>query len=521
MSSTLGRPAPSTRGPWRSGRPRRWPDAAVPECATSAGRPSRTPRHPPAPVGRGRRIVEPRLGQRRREPAPRVERAAGRRVHRGGRVALQDYRAPAAGHRLAAGVRWSSLSRPGSRQARPTTRPAERAQPAKRPTSRIAGPARAPPTAAPACTGAARRRTRRPRAPARRSGPGTSRRRRGRCAAPRRGRARRTGTTGRARLEVLQQVDDLALHRHVERRDRLVAHQDLGPQRERTGDPDALPLAAGELVRVPVRVVGVEADELQQLAAPRPAVRPAASMPWIANGSPTISLTDIRGFSDVYGSWNTICTSRRSCLRPARDRRVDVLAVDEHLAARRPLDADQHPRQRRLARAGLAHQAERCGRARGVSETPSTAFTAPDRTAQQARAYREVLDEVAYLEHGPGQSSLPPAASAGPGLDRLDQREPTAGVPSDGSGLDPARHDVRREVARPTSGPARGGQRRHLGAADVAHGVAARVERAARPASRPGCGGRPGIDGQAAPVAGRARRASRAAAPACTGARAS
>ena len=36
--------------------------------------------------------------------------------------------------------------------------------------------------------------------------------------------------------------------------------------------------------------------------------------PWTSSPSPTISPTDMRGFSDPYGSWKMICTSRRiSC----------------------------------------------------------------------------------------------------------------------------------------------------------------------------------------------------------------
>ena len=66
-------------------------------------------------------------------------------------------------------------------------------------------------------------------------------------------------------LEVLEQVDDLALHGHVERRDGLVAHEHLRLDGERPGDADALALPAGELVRIPVHVAGVEADELEQI----------------------------------------------------------------------------------------------------------------------------------------------------------------------------------------------------------------------------------------------------------------
>ncbi len=65
------------------------------------------------------------------------------------------------------------------------------------------------------------------------------------------------------RLQILEQVDDLGLDRHVERRHRFVADDQLGPQRERAGDPDALALAAGELVRITVVVLGIEPDEFQ------------------------------------------------------------------------------------------------------------------------------------------------------------------------------------------------------------------------------------------------------------------
>ena len=39
----------------------------------------------------------------------------------------------------------------------------------------------------------------------------------------------------------------------------------FGPEGQRPGDPDALPLAAGELGREPVEVLRVEPDQLHQL----------------------------------------------------------------------------------------------------------------------------------------------------------------------------------------------------------------------------------------------------------------
>ena len=65
-------------------------------------------------------------------------------------------------------------------------------------------------------------------------------------------------------LQVEQQIDDLGLHRDVERRDRFVADDEFRPQRERPRDADALPLAAGEFMRVAVAAGAGQADDLQQ-----------------------------------------------------------------------------------------------------------------------------------------------------------------------------------------------------------------------------------------------------------------
>ena len=75
-----------------------------------------------------------------------------------------------------------------------------------------------------------------------------------------------------------QQVEDLGLHRHVERRGRLVGDDQPGVEHERHRDDDALLLPAGELVRVVVdarlRVGDADlAEDLDRLApAPRACV---------------------------------------------------------------------------------------------------------------------------------------------------------------------------------------------------------------------------------------------------------
>ncbi len=86
------------------------------------------------------------------------------------------------------------------------------------------------------------------------------------------------------RLEVLEQVEDLRLHRDVERRDGLVGDDQLRVDGERAGDADPLALAARELVREPVVVLGVEPDHLEQVLDAR--FRSASvPSPWISSGS--------------------------------------------------------------------------------------------------------------------------------------------------------------------------------------------------------------------------------------------
>ncbi len=67
------------------------------------------------------------------------------------------------------------------------------------------------------------------------------------------------------RLELLEEVQHLRLHRDVERRDRLVGDDQLRPCDEGAGDGDALTLPAGEFMRVFLAVTALEADRLECL----------------------------------------------------------------------------------------------------------------------------------------------------------------------------------------------------------------------------------------------------------------
>ena len=111
-------------------------------------------------------------------------------------------------------------------------------------------------------------------------------------------------------LQVVEQVEHLCLHRQVERGDRLVADDHVGVERERAGDPEALTLAAGELLRILPGVAGPQPDEIQQLAHPRRPLREVLWRPvWVRHGSLTMSPADILALSEANGSWNTICTA--------------------------------------------------------------------------------------------------------------------------------------------------------------------------------------------------------------------
>ena len=116
-------------------------------------------------------------------------------------------------------------------------------------------------------------------------------------------------------LQLLEEVDDAGLDADVERRHRLVEDDELRLDRQRPGDADALALAAGELVRVAVGVLGRQADELQQLLNARPAPAPWSIPRWTRSASPIARSMFLRGLSEAYGSWNTICARWRNSIR--------------------------------------------------------------------------------------------------------------------------------------------------------------------------------------------------------------
>ena len=162
-------------------------------------------------------------------------------------------------------------------------------------------------------------------------------------------------------LQVVEQVEHLRLDRDVERRDRLVGDDQLRVQRERAGDADALALAAGELVRVAVHVIGRQADELEQLAHPLARSPRRAAAPWISE----------RVAEDLPDALARV------------ERGVRVLEDHLHLA---PVRAQLAARQRRDVAAVEAHRARRSARA--AARAAGRASTCRSPTRRRCRASR-------------------------------------------------------------------------------------------------------------------------------------
>jgi hypothetical protein len=158
-------------------------------------------------------------------------------------------------------------------------------------------------------------------------------------------------------LQVLEQVDDLGLDRHVERGHRLVGDDQLGPQRQGAGDPDALPLATGELVRVAVVVLGAEAHQLEQLL--HGALDPARRLDVLqperrahdrAHGVPRVE----RGVG-ILEDHLDLAPQRAHLARPQVR---DVMSLDHDLTAGRLVQPGQQAPGRGLAASRFADQAE-------------------------------------------------------------------------------------------------------------------------------------------------------------------
>ena len=118
----------------------------------------------------------------------------------------------------------------------------------------------------------------------------------------------------------------------------------------------------------------------------------------MSSGSDTMSLTGSRGLSDAYGSWKTICRSRRA-LRSCAGLSLARSSPFEHDdAAGRLGEAQQRAAGGRLAAPRLPHQTERLARPQVEADVADRLHRADDPPDDAGAAHRELLDEVPHRQ---------------------------------------------------------------------------------------------------------------------------
>ena len=193
-------------------------------------------------------------------------------------------------------------------------------------------------------------------------------------------------------LQVVEQVDDLRLDRHVERADGLVEDDELGLERERAGDPDALALPAGELVREAAEVLALQADAVQQLGRARRDLRLVDAVQRERRADDLADpLARVQRRERVLEDHLHLAPDGLE-LRAAGLR--DVGAAEADRAAGRVEQAHERARQRRLAAARLADEAERLALAQVQRDVVDGVHVGDRAVEQQPLLDREVLLEV-------------------------------------------------------------------------------------------------------------------------------
>ena len=166
-------------------------------------------------------------------------------------------------------------------------------------------------------------------------------------------------------LQILEQIDDLRLHRNVQRAHRFVADDQLRLDRQRAGDADALALPAAEFMRIPLRVNRVEADRLQQFG--------DAFLP---RGFAVGQFVDVQRLADDLLDRHArieravgVLENHLELAPPRAQHRAahprDVLAVEQNAARRRLDQPHDGAAQRRLAATAFADQPQRFPRLDG------------------------------------------------------------------------------------------------------------------------------------------------------------
>lgn len=160
-------------------------------------------------------------------------------------------------------------------------------------------------------------------------------------------------------LQIGEQIDHLGLGGDVEGADRFVADEELGLQRKRACDGDALALPTRELVGLTLQHVRTQSDLGQEfhraLLSLVPGHRSVNGQRFPDDVGDALPGVERRVRILEHELHRFAVVAQR---RPAH--RGDVLAVDDDPSARRVDEAEDQPGQRRLTRPGFSHQAQRC-----------------------------------------------------------------------------------------------------------------------------------------------------------------
>ena len=197
-------------------------------------------------------------------------------------------------------------------------------------------------------------------------------------------------------LEGLQEVEHLGLDGDVQGGDRLIAHDEVWLQDQRSCDPDALALAAAELMRVATGVVRLETHHVHH---------PAHLGAPLRGGSKAV---DAQALADAVADRRAWVQARVRVLEDDLDApavglegapgdRRQVHAVEMDGPGRRLDEPQQQAPDRRLAAARLAHETQGLATL-DIEADAVDGLDLADRSLEDAAVHREVLDQVANLD---------------------------------------------------------------------------------------------------------------------------
>ena len=219
----------------------------------------------------------------------------------------------------------------------------------------------------------------------------------------------------RLALQLLQKGQDLRLHSDIERRGRLIGDQHIGPQRQRHGDHQPLPLPARELMRIFLRrrrrILNADLFQQGQRFTLGIGARGAMHHQRLLN-LPADGVDRVQMAQRILKDHRNPLAVDRAPLRGAHLQQIAPLEQDRAIGdfARRAIDQIHHRRGRnRLPRPGFPQDRQHLA----AVDRPADMAHRLHRPARGVKGDRQVADFQQRFRH---VSCLPfPDASAGSG----------------------------------------------------------------------------------------------------------